>query len=66
MKVKQYSLLGKLAIGALGMTCCFLKWFNIMPNATVTEIWSACGMMYGIMLGTIDFNICRDNEHENK
>lgn len=64
MKVKSYSLIGKMAIGVMGMGCCFLKWFDIMPNATITEIWSACGMMYGIMLGTVDLNICGDARYE--
>ncbi len=66
MKVKNYSLLMKSIIVLLGFGLCVLKWFNIMPNATVTEIWGACGTAYGILLGTVDFNIIRDNETENK
>ncbi len=66
MKVKNYSLLMKGIIVLLGFGLCVLKWFNIMPNATVTEIWGACGTAYGILLGTVDFNIIRDNETENK
>ena len=66
MKVKSYSLLMKGVIVILGFGLCVLKWFNILPNATVGEIWGACGTAYGILLGTVDFNIIRDNETENK
>ena len=66
MKVKNYSLLMKGIIVLLGFGLCVLKWFDLMPNATVTEIWGACGTAYGILLGTVDFNIIRDNETENK
>lgn len=66
MKVKTYSLLMKGVIVVLGFGLCVLKWTNLLPNATVAEIWGACGTAYGILLGTVDFNICRDNEAENK
>ena len=66
MKVKNFSLLGKIIIVVAGFTLSVLKWLNILPNATVGEIWAVCGSAYGILLGTVDFNICRDNEAENK
>ncbi len=66
MKVKSYSLLMKGIIVFLGFTLCVLKWFGILPNATVGEIWAACGTAYGILLGTVDYNIIRDNETENR
>ena len=66
MKVKTYSLLGKTVIVVASYILCILKWLNILPNATVTEIWGAGATAYGLMLGTIDFNIVRDNEVENK
>lgn len=66
MKVKTYSLLGKTIIVVASYILCILKWLNILPNATVTEIWGAGATAYGLMLGTIDFNIVRDNEVENK
>lgn len=66
MKVKTYSLLGKTVIVVASYVLCILKWLNILPNATVTEIWGAGATAYGLMLGTIDFNIVRDNEVENK
>ena len=66
MKVKDKSFLGKLIIVVIGFGLNVLKWLNIMPNATITEIWAACGTAYGILLGTVDFNIIRDNETENK
>lgn len=66
MKIKTYSLLGKTVIVVASYALCVLKWLNILPNATVTEIWGAGATAYGLMLGTIDFNIVRDNEVENK
>ena len=66
MKVKDKSFLGKVIIVVVGFTLSILKWAGILPNATITEIWAACGTAYGILLGTVDYNICRDNETENK
>lgn len=66
MKVKTYSLLMKGVIVLVSYGLCVCKWFNILPNATVTEIWGAGATAYGILLGTVDFNITRDNETENK
>lgn len=66
MKVKNYSLLGKLAIVLVSYTFCVLKWVNIIPNATISEIWGTGATAYGLLLGTIDFNIVRDNENENR
>ena len=66
MKVKDKSLLGKTIIVVIGFTLSILKWVGVLPGATITEIWAACGTAYGILLGTVDFNICRDNEAENK
>lgn len=61
MKVKSYSLLGKLVIVAVSYALCILKWLDILPNATVTEIWGAGATAYGLLLGTIDFNITADS-----
>ena len=61
MKVKSYSLLGKLVIVAVSYVLCILKWLDILPNATVTEIWGAGATAYGLLLGTIDFNITADS-----
>lgn len=61
MKVKSYSLLGKLAIVVVSYALCVLKWVDILPNATVTEIWGAGATAYGLLLGTIDFNITADS-----
>lgn len=66
MKVKDKSFLGKFLIVLIGFGLSVLKWVNLLPNATITEIWAACGTAYGILLGTVDFNIIRDNETENK
>lgn len=61
MKIKSYSLLGKLAIVVVSYALCVLKWVDILPNATVTEIWGAGATAYGLLLGTIDFNITADS-----
>lgn len=61
MKVKSYSLLGKLAIVVVSYALCILKWVDILPNATVSEIWGAGATAYGLLLGTIDFNITADS-----
>ena len=66
MKIKTYSLLIKAFLILLGLTCCFLKWLNILPNATITEIWASMSMAYGLGLGTIDYNIIFDNIKEHK
>ena len=66
MKVKNFSLLAKVIIVIIGFGLSVLKWLGILPNATIGEIWTVCGSAYGILLGTVDFNICRDNEVENK
>lgn len=66
MKTKTVSLLVKIALVAAGLFFCVLKWFGKLPNASVSEIWYAVGFAYGVGLGTIDFNIIRDNWVEKK
>lgn len=61
MKVKQYSQLMKGVIVLVSYGLCVCKWLNFLPNATVTEIWGAGATAYGILLGTIDFNITADS-----
>lgn len=61
MKVKDKSFWGKVIIVAVCYVLCILKWTNILPNASVTEIWGAGATAYGILLGTIDFNITADS-----
>lgn len=61
MKVKDKSFLGKVIIVAVCYVLCILKWINILPNASVAEIWGAGATAYGILLGTIDFNITADS-----
>lgn len=61
MKVKEKSFLIKIILVILGFALCVLKWFGKLPDASVKEIWMSIGFAYGIGLGTIDFNICRDN-----
>lgn len=66
MKVKNYSLLGKLVIVIMSYALCVLSWLGFLPNATTFDIWAAGSMAYGLLLGTIDFNIVRDNWIEKK
>ena len=66
MKNKDYSKLLKLLIVVLAVVASVLKWFGVMGNATVAEIWQVAGFAYAISLGTMDFNICMDNWTERK
>lgn len=66
MKVKNYSLIGKLVLVVLSYFLCVINWLGFLPNATTMDIWGAGGMAYGLLLGTIDFNIVRDNWVEKK
>jgi len=61
MKNKDYSKWLKLAIVVLAVVASVLKWFGVMGDATIGEIWEVAGFAYGISLGTMDFNICKDN-----
>lgn len=66
MKMKSVSFLVKIIMVIAGFVLCILKWTNTLPNATIQEIWFSIGFAYGVGLGTIDFNICRDNWIEKK
>lgn len=66
MKNKDYSKWVKLIIVIFAVVASVLKWFGIMGNATIGEIWQVAGCAYAISLGTMDFNICRDNWTEKK
>lgn len=66
MKVKNYSLLGKLVIVVISYALCVLSWLGFLPNATTMDIWASGSMAYGLLLGTVDFNIIRDNWIEKK
>lgn len=61
MKNKDYSKWIKLALIIVGFGLSVLKWFGIMGNATITEIWQVIAFAYGVGLGTMDWNICVDN-----
>ena len=60
MKNKDYSKRLKLLIAVLAVVASVLKWFGIMGNASISEIWQVAGLAYAISLGTMDLNICRD------
>lgn len=60
MKNKAYSKWLKLLIVVLAIVASVLKWFGIMGNASISEIWQVAGFAYAISLGTMDLNICRD------
>ncbi len=66
MKMKSVSLLVKIVLIIAGFALCILKWFGKLPEADVKEIWLSISFAYGVGLGTIDFNICRDNWVESK
>ena len=66
MKIKNVSLLVKIVLIIAGFGLCLLKWFGKLPEADVKEIWFSIAFAYGVGLGTIDFNICRDNWVETK
>ena len=66
MKIKSLSLLVKIILIVLGFGMCVLKWAGVLPNANVQEIWYSVGFAYGVGLGTVDFNIIRDNWVEKK
>lgn len=66
MKMKSVSLLVKIVLVVAGFGLCVLKWCGVLPAADVGEIWKSCAFAYGISMGTIDFNICRDNWVESK
>ena len=61
MKNKDYSKLVKLTLVVGGIIVSVLKWFGIMGNASVTEIWQVVAFAYGVGLGTMDLNIMIDN-----
>jgi predicted acyltransferase len=61
MKVKSTSMLIKVILIIIGFVLCVLHWCNVLPNAEIKEIWMSVAFAYGVGLGTIDFNICRDN-----
>ena len=60
MKNKNYSKWLKLLIVVLAVIASVLKWFGVMGNAGIAEIWQVAGFAYAISLGTMDLNICRD------
>lgn len=66
MKNKDYSKLLKLLIVVLATGASVLKWFGVLGNATITEIWQVAAMAYAVSLGTMDFNIIVDNWKEQK
>lgn len=60
MKNKDYSKWLKLLIVVLAVAASVMKWFGVLGNATIGEIWQVGGMAYAIALGTMDFNIIVD------
>lgn len=66
MKNKDYSKWLKLLIVVLCTVASVLKWFGILGDATITEIWQVGAMAYAVSLGTMDLNIILDNFREKK
>lgn len=65
MKNKDYSKWLKFALVLLGMVASVLKWFGILGNASIAEIWQVIAFAYGVGLGTMDLNIIVDNFKES-
>ena len=42
------------------VACALLKWLGVMPGATIGEICTVWGCVYGLGAGTIDLNIMFD------
>ncbi len=66
MKIKSISLIVKILLIIAGFALCVLKWFGKLPEANINEIWYSIAFAYGVGLGTIDFNIIRDNWIEKR
>jgi hypothetical protein len=61
MKMKAISALVKFLLIGAGLIICVLKWAGKLPDADVHEVWYSIAFAYGVGLGTIDFNIVKDN-----
>lgn len=61
MKNKDYSKWLKFVLVLIAFSLCVLKWLNILPDASIFEIWTSATAAYGIALGTMDFNIITDS-----
>lgn len=59
-RVKDYSRVVKAVLVIMGLSLSIMKFMNLLPNATIGEIWLTVSAAYGVCLGTIDFNIIRD------
>lgn len=66
MKNKDYSKWLKLLIVIFCTTASILKWFDVLGNATIAEIWQVGAMAYAVSLGTMDLNIIIDGIREKK
>ncbi len=64
MKNKDYSKWLKLLIVVVATIASVLKWFGVLGEATIPEIWEVAAFAYGISLGTMDFNIIADTLKE--
>lgn len=60
MKAKTISKVSKVSIAIALVGMFSLKWANVFPNATATDIIGCCLAAYGIVAGTIDLNISLD------
>ena len=66
MKNKDYSKWLKLLIVVLAVVASVLKWFGILGNASISEIWQVSGVSCAISLSTMDFNIIADGFREKE
>lgn len=61
MKMKERSFLIKMVLVVFGFALCLAKWCGILPDASISDIWTSIAFAYGVGLGTIDLNIVRDS-----
>ena len=50
MKLKNVSLLVRIALIIIGFGLCMLKWFGKLPSASINEIWYSIAFAYGVQL----------------
>ena len=60
VEAKSLSKLFKIFTGVGLLTCAILKWYGLLPNATMGEICMLWSVVYGLGAGTIDFNLIVD------
>lgn len=60
LSAKTISKIFKFAATLGIIACAVLKWLNVMPSATISEICVVWATVYGLGAGTIDLNLMFD------